>query len=143
MDILLQKSNRSLSSLLIPLCSVRYSCILPFIPIKILRPILWLVKIFGFNQIKVKTNGEDDEMRLKLIRNILGSEVEIRIDGNSIYNFQSFLKNMPYFKKYKISWIEQPFLKERHNKTVAQFTQRDIPLMAMNLCVILRMQRKL
>ena len=37
---------------------------------------------------------------------------------------------MPHFKKYNISWIEQPFLKEKHNETVTKFTQRDIPLMA-------------
>ena len=49
-----------------------------------------------------------------MIRNILGYDIEIRIDGNSIYDYKSFKNNLS-FKKYKVKWIEQPFLKEKHN----------------------------
>ena len=130
LDLFLQESKNCLSDLLPFVGSSNYSCILPFVPMKYLKLILWAIRISGFNQVKVKTNGKDDEERLKMIRNTLGNEVEVRIDGNSIYDYHSFKEKLPLFKRHNIKWIEQPFLKENHNQIVTQFSQRDIPLMA-------------
>ena len=130
LDLVLQEKKKCLSSILPFEKPISYSCILPFIPMKYLKLVLWLIKFSNFNQIKVKTNGQDDNERLSMIRNTLGYDIEIRIDGNSIYDYNSFRNNLSLFKKYKIKWIEQPFLKEKHNDIVANFKQRDIPLMA-------------
>lgn len=130
LDIFLQGKKQSLSEILTIERAIDYSCILPFIPMKYLKFVLWLIKMSNFNQLKVKTNGKDDDKRLEMIRNTLGYEIEVRIDGNSIYDYESFRDNTPFFKKYKIKWVEQPFLKEKHNEIVGKITQRDIPLMA-------------
>ena len=130
LDLFLQHKKKCLFDILPFDKSIRYSCILPFIPIKYLKIVLLVIRFSNFNQVKVKTNGKDDEERLRMIRNTLGYDIEIRIDGNSIYDYQSFKNNLSFFKKYKVKWIEQPFLKEKHNEIVASLKQRDIPLMA-------------
>ena len=130
LDLFLQEKEKCLSDILPFNKSISYSCILPFIPLKYLKIVLLLVKFSNFNQVKVKTNGKDDDERLNMIRNILGNDIEIRIDGNSIYDYKSFKYNLPFFKKYKVKWIEQPFQKEKHNEIVSDFKQREIPLMA-------------
>ncbi len=130
LDLLLQENKKCLSDILPFGKSIGYSCILPFIPLKYLRLFLWFIKFSNFKQLKVKTNGLDDRERLHIIRNALGYDIEVRIDGNSIYDYESFKTNIPFFKKYKIKWIEQPFLKEKHYEIIANFKQRDIPLMA-------------
>ena len=130
LDIFLQGKKKNLSEILTFESAIDYSCILPFIPMKYLKFVLWLIKISNFNQLKVKTNGKDNEKRLEMIRNTLGYEIEVRIDGNSMYDYESFRDNTPFFKKYKIKWVEQPFLKEKHNEIVEKITQREIPLMA-------------
>lgn len=137
LDLVLQKEKKSLNNLISPNNKVNYSCILPFFPLKYLGLILRFLKFYKFKQIKVKTNAQDDEQRLKKIRNILGNEVEIRIDGNSIYDRDSFTKNLPIFKKYNVSWIEQPFHKNKHDEIVSHFSQREIPFMAdESLCTL-------
>ena len=130
LDLFLQEKEKCLSDILPFNKSIGYSCILPIISLKYLKIVLLLVKFSNFNQVKVKTNGKDDDERLNMIRNRLGYDIEIRIDGNSIYDYKSFKYNLPFFKKYKVKWIEQPFQKEKHNEIVSDFKQREIPLMA-------------
>jgi muconate cycloisomerase len=136
-DLILQFYNKRINELLIPTNKVNYSCVLPFIPLKYFGLVLRYLKLFKFNQIKVKTNAKDDDLRLKKIRNILGEKIELRIDGNSIYEKENFSKDLKIFKKHKVDWIEQPFHKEKHNDIVSHFTQRDIPFMAdESLCTL-------
>ena len=38
-----------------------------------------------------------------------------------VFMIINHLKITFFFKKYKVKWIEQPFLKEKHNEIVASF----------------------
>jgi L-Ala-D/L-Glu epimerase len=46
-------------------------------------------KLFGLKHIKVKINGEDDVARINAIRQAVGEEISLRIDGNGIYDFDA------------------------------------------------------
>ena len=66
--------------------------------------------LWGFRQVKVKV-GQDDEMdleRLRMVRLILGSHADIRIDANGAWDLGRALRFLERALPYRISAVEEP-----------------------------------
>ncbi|MBF2065447.1 MAG: enolase [Calothrix sp. C42_A2020_038] len=64
-------------------------------------------KLFGLQHIKVKITGEDDFARLDAIRQAVGQETSLRIDGNGIYDFDAAVNICHELAQLKIDSAEQ------------------------------------
>lgn len=67
-------------------------------------------RIQQFQQIKVKVGiaGIDDTKRLRMLRRVLGSKIDIRIDANESWAPGESLNKLNAIAKYRISSVEQP-----------------------------------
>ena len=68
----------------------------------------------GFKTLKVKVGRdkfEDDLRTIEEIRKIAGMDIEIRIDANGKWSFDSAKSNLRHLEKYKIEYCEQPVSK--------------------------------
>lgn len=64
-------------------------------------------KLFGLKHIKVKISGEDDFSRLHAIRQAVGQETSLRIDGNGIYDFDAAVAVCQELAQLNIDSAEQ------------------------------------
>ncbi|UCD56829.1 MAG: dipeptide epimerase [Candidatus Hydrogenedentota bacterium] len=66
------------------------------------------LKLARFSQVKVKVGIGDDEARLSLVRRIMGSKVDIRIDANCAWQPEQAIERIERLKRFGISSVEQP-----------------------------------
>ncbi len=66
------------------------------------------MRLGGLQDIKVKVGGVDDREKLRLIRRLLGSRVDIRVDANAAWNVSDAIGKIQSFKQFGISCVEQP-----------------------------------
>ena len=66
---------------------VRYSAAITAESARGERISAWKIRIYGFNQVKVKVGaqGQDDTVRLRRMRRILGRRMDIRLDANEAW----------------------------------------------------------
>lgn len=86
----------------------------------------------GVKIIKVKLGKrpEDDISRIKLIREAIGPEVELRIDANQGWSFNEALYTLQALHKYNIRFCEQPMRKWNDEFLPELCKQSPIPIMA-------------
>jgi o-succinylbenzoate synthase len=68
----------------------------------------------GYKTLKIKVgreNFKDDFKAIEGIRNIAGSEINIRIDANGKWNFENAKNNLKKLEKFNIEYCEQPVTK--------------------------------
>ena len=67
-------------------------------------------RLYGFHQCKVKVGvaDVDDVSLLKRVRNILGSQCDIRLDANTAWHAEEVVTNMIPLLPFNISALEQP-----------------------------------
>jgi muconate cycloisomerase len=65
-------------------------------------------RLLGFKDVKLKLGYENDEERVKLVRGIFGSGVDIRVDSNAAWSTAEAIEKAKMLKRYSISSIEQP-----------------------------------
>jgi muconate cycloisomerase len=70
----------------------------------------WKMRIYGFNQVKVKVGmeGQDDPARVARFRRILGSRIDIRLDANEAWHAWELLARVQPLKRFDPSALEQP-----------------------------------
>lgn len=66
------------------------------------------LKLARFSQVKVKVGIGDDEARLALVRKLMGSKVDIRVDANCAWQPDEAVERIERLKPFVISSIEQP-----------------------------------
>ncbi len=66
------------------------------------------LRLGGLQYIKVKVGGADDREKLRLIRRVVGSRADIRVDANAAWNVSDAIGRIQSFKQFGISCIEQP-----------------------------------
>ncbi|MBI5118871.1 hypothetical protein HZA56_20575 [Candidatus Poribacteria bacterium] len=66
------------------------------------------LKLACFSQVKVKVGVGSDTVRLALVRGIMGSKVDIRVDANCAWRPEQAVENISRMKRWRISSIEQP-----------------------------------
>jgi len=64
----------------------------------------------GFKLIKYKCGGliQDDQRRLKLVRNLVGREFKIAIDANQVWDVDQAINWLKELKEFDLYWIEEP-----------------------------------
>ncbi len=70
----------------------------------------WKMRIYGFNQVKIKvgTAGQDDPARLARFRRILGSRMDIRVDANEAWHAADLVDRVRPLVPFRPSALEQP-----------------------------------
>jgi muconate cycloisomerase len=89
---------------------VRYSGIITSARGLKARLVAWGMRVYGFQQIKVKVGipGQDDVKRLKTIRAGAGSKMDLRVDANEAWNLEQAIDQIRAFQQFGITSVEQP-----------------------------------
>ena len=101
-------------------------------------------RIQGFRQIKVKVgiNGIDDAKRLKVLRRMLGSNRDIRLDANEAWSPGEVLDRIRALEPFGISSVEQPVRHEDVGSLTAVRLRTKVPIMLdESLCGLVDAQR--
>ncbi len=86
-----------------------YSAVIPMVDGKALMGLLSKIKTMRMTHVKIKVgDGQAGLERLKKTREVLGPEVDIRIDGNGAFNWQQALDFLYETSTIGISAFEQP-----------------------------------
>ncbi|WP_405398730.1 mandelate racemase/muconate lactonizing enzyme family protein [Maribacter sp. Asnod2-G09] len=67
----------------------------------------------GFNAVKIKIgreNLEEDLERIKAVREFIGPDVTFMVDANYSMSIEKAIKAIEGFKKYDITWFEEPII---------------------------------
>lgn len=89
-----------------------YSAVLPLAPREQLVRLLGLVKQQEMAFLKMKVGWPEDLETLKLAREILGWEVELRVDANCAWTAPEAIQRLWEMAPYRISAVEQPVARE-------------------------------
>jgi muconate cycloisomerase len=75
-----------------------------------LRVAAWVMRLYGFRQLKVKVGiaGYDDADRLRSIRKRVGTAMDLRIDANEAWPAAGAAEKIRALEPYGISSVEQP-----------------------------------
>jgi muconate cycloisomerase len=67
-------------------------------------------RLYGFRDVKAKVGVEeqDDNHRIKWIRQILGPSTDLRLDANEAWPASELLERMEPLRRFRISALEQP-----------------------------------
>lgn len=70
----------------------------------------WKMRLFGFQQVKVKVGAEDvdDEAALRRIRKILGPKVDLRLDANEAWTCENLEEKLTPLLPFDVTSLEQP-----------------------------------
>lgn len=92
--------------------NLTYSAVVSLLPLDKFEAFLHMVKQKEMRFLKLKVGNESDLARLGLARNILGSEVDLRVDANGAWTADEAIRKIEEMKRYGISAVEQPVAKE-------------------------------
>ncbi len=67
-------------------------------------------RLYGFGDCKVKVGraGDDDVARLRTIRRVMGSQVDLRLDANEAWRATELRTRMEPLRKFNVTSVEQP-----------------------------------
>ena len=91
--------------------SVVYSAVIPMMPPEQMSQIFQLVKSRHMQFIKLKVGTDTDLETLRLVREHLGLDVDIRVDANSAWSPSEAIHRLKEMEPYRISAVEQPVAK--------------------------------
>jgi muconate cycloisomerase len=89
------------------------------------------IKIFGFHQVKVKVGaqGQDDPVRLRRLRTILGRRMDIRLDANEAWPAAELVERARPLCPFAPTALEQPVRHAEVECLAALRPQLGIPIM--------------
>ncbi len=91
--------------------SVVYSAVIPMMSPEHMIPIFHLFKMGHMRFVKLKVGTDTDLEALRLVREHLGSEVDVRVDANSAWSPSEAIDRLKEMEPYRISAVEQPVAK--------------------------------
>ncbi|MDO9532950.1 MAG: enolase C-terminal domain-like protein [Deltaproteobacteria bacterium] len=91
--------------------SLEYSAVIPLMSPEAMRHLLRLVKMNQMRFVKLKVGTDDDLSTLRLVREELGDDVDIRVDANSAWTPAEAIERLKEMQPYGISAVEQPVAK--------------------------------
>lgn len=91
--------------------SLEYSAVIPLMSPESMRHLLRLVKMNHMRFVKLKVGTDDDLSTLRLVRDELGDDVDIRVDANSAWTPSEAIARLKEMQPYHISAVEQPVAK--------------------------------
>jgi muconate cycloisomerase len=87
-----------------------YDAVVPFTHPAALVPLAGAIRALGITQVKLKV-GRDldgDLHKLRLLRRLLGADVDLRVDANCAWTAEQALAAIERMRRYGISLVEQP-----------------------------------
>jgi L-alanine-DL-glutamate epimerase-like enolase superfamily enzyme len=91
--------------------SLEYSAVIPLMSPEPMRHLFRLVKMNQMRFVKLKVGTDADLETLRLARDELGYEVDIRVDANSAWTPAEAIERLKEMEPYRISAVEQPVAK--------------------------------
>lgn len=91
--------------------NVVYSAVIPMMGPEQMHQLLTLVKKNHMRFVKLKVGTASDLETLRLARDLLGFEVDIRVDANSAWSPEEAIARLKEMEPYRISAVEQPVAK--------------------------------
>jgi muconate cycloisomerase len=91
--------------------SLEYSAVIPLMSPESMRHLLRLVKMNHMRFVKLKVGTDDDLANVRLVREELGDDVDIRVDANSAWTPAEAIARLKEMQPYGISAVEQPVAK--------------------------------
>ena len=87
-----------------------YDAVVPFSSGAAIVPLAGVIRSLGINQVKVKVGRDlaSDVSRIRMLRRLLGSEVDLRVDANCAWTVEQALTAIEALRRYRISAVEQP-----------------------------------
>jgi muconate cycloisomerase len=89
-----------------------YSAVIPMGTPEKIAQFLHLVKKLQMPFLKLKVGSQGDLENLKLAREILGEQVDIRVDANCAWTAAEAVQRLREMQPYRISAVEQPVAKD-------------------------------
>ena len=89
-----------------------YSAVIPMMSPPSFHRLLHLIRDMEMSFVKIKVGNERDTEVLSLAREILGHEVDLRVDANGAWSSEEAQKRIAAMMAYGISAVEQPVPKE-------------------------------
>ena len=96
-----------------------------------LRLAAWMMRLYGFDQLKVKVGipGQNDSRRLEVVRKRLGDQRDLRVDANEAWAPDEVERRIGELERFQISAVEQPVAHE-HVEALAEVRGRvSVPIM--------------
>ena len=109
---------------------VTYSAVVPMAAEKQLAHFFNLVKMNNMQFLKLKVGTKADLQVLKLAREKLGWEVNIRVDANGAWTASEAIPRLHEMMPYQISAVEQPVAKEDFEGMKRVRAAVDLPIIA-------------
>jgi L-alanine-DL-glutamate epimerase-like enolase superfamily enzyme len=91
--------------------SLEYSAVIPLMSPEQMQQLFRLVKMNHMRFVKLKVGTDADLETLRLARDELGDEVDIRVDANSAWTPSQAIERLREMQPYRISAVEQPVAK--------------------------------
>ena len=85
----------------------------------------------GFNAVKIKVGGlsvEEDAMRIRSLRESFGDNLEIAVDANNVYDFNSALRIGREFEKLNVLFFEEPISTDFPELSAELARTLDVPI---------------
>ncbi|MBW2625071.1 MAG: hypothetical protein JRC54_02570 [Deltaproteobacteria bacterium] len=89
-----------------------YSAVIPMMSYPSFHRLLHLIRDMEMSFVKIKVGNDRDTEILSLAREILGHEVDLRVDANGAWSSEEAEKRIAAMMAYGISAVEQPVPKE-------------------------------
>lgn len=89
-----------------------YSAVIPMMSYPSFHRLLHLIRDMEMSFVKIKVGNDRDTEILSLAREILGHEVDLRVDANGAWSSEEAGKRIAAMMAYGISAVEQPVPKE-------------------------------
>ena len=107
-----------------------YSAVIPMMSYPSFHRLLHLIRDMEMSFVKIKVGNERDTEVLSLAREILGHEVDLRVDANGAWSSEEAEKRIAAMMAYGISAVEQPVPKEDILGLKRLSEQVEIPIIA-------------
>ena len=113
-----------------------YSAVIPMMSHPSFHRLLHLIRDLEMSFVKIKVGNQRDTEVLSLAREILGREVDLRVDANGAWSTEEAKKRVEEMMAYGISAVEQPIPKEDIKGLKFLAEQLEIPVIAdESMCV--------
>ena len=107
-----------------------YSAVIPMMSPPSFHRLLHLIRDMEMSFVKIKVGNKRDTEVLSLAREILGHEVDLRVDANGAWSSEEAQKRIAAMMAYGISAVEQPVPKEDIQGLKRLSQQVEIPIIA-------------
>ena len=88
-----------------------YSGVIPYLPKEKYISVLNMVQKLQLPHVKIKVGNENDLEYLQVAREILGNEIDIRVDANRSWTLYEAIDKIHSFEPFNISAVEEPLRK--------------------------------